>query len=155
MKSIQIVLLFSLLAIAATSSAATLNCWNTYDGAKVVQPYMTAIISASNKLSHIQFNNKDYDNIMDSSSAPQVEGTLIANRRSPYDGYNAFVLDHNSQLIMPTDLTAANLADIGQGFFSDYDKLGGGVNAIIIGYNQGESEGGDHYSIRLHCQSDL
>lgn len=155
MKSIKVAVLFSLLAIASTSSAATLSCWNTYNKGAQTQPYMTAGISSSGALSNILFDEMHYDNVMDASSAPQVVGQLITSNHSPYAGYNSFPLAHGSVLILPTDLTQNNLADIGRGFFSDYDGLGSGINAIIIGYNQDDGEGGGHYSVRMHCESNL
>lgn len=141
------------LLTASASFAGTLTCWDTYKKDSPV--LMTAHVENFNVLTNAQFASSD-DQYQPQSASPRMVAELLQSKRSPYAGYNQFTLKNGSVLILPTDLSQANLVDIGNGYFSEYDKSGSGVNAIIIGYdNSGDSEGGSHYSLRLHCESDI
>lgn len=145
-------LTLAVLLIANQSMAASLACWNTYGKDKT--PYMTATVSGESTLENLKFNNLP-DYAAEQNMKGPVEGTEIVSNHSPYVGNVSYTLTNGAVLILPGDLSNESLSGAASSSFSKFDGEGSRVNAVIIGYNTEDGEGGGHYSVRLHCTSNF
>jgi hypothetical protein len=134
------------LVASQVSFGATLQCWKT-NFTEARTPFMTAKILSNSRLSNIEF---PYQKSGEENTPGPIKATKITSNHSPYKGDNAFYLKNGDTLVLPADLSKDNLDDVksgGIGFYKD-------ENGAIIGFSSGDSEGGNHYSIRLDCSSD-
>jgi len=140
-----LVLSFVALCFAQLSFAGTLVCWKT-DFTNVKTPFMTAEINAPGSLSNIRFLYRNSE-----KDAPElVNGDVITSNHSPYKGNQEFSLSNGDWLILPVNLSNANLVHVetnGIGYYK-------GENGALIGNTvTGDNEAGTHYSYRLNCRS--
>lgn len=126
-------------------AAPTLNCWKTDFHPN--KPFMSATIVGKNRLSDIRFN---YTNSGLSDADGEVAGELITTNHSPYKGNVRYVIKGTGDLILPADLSNANLESVekdGIGYFK-------GENGVVISSLDGDDDGaGNHVSYRLSCRT--
>lgn len=139
-------------ALSTAAFADTLSCWKT-NFTDPTTPFMTATIVGNNTLSNITFNykNSGEDNTPGHTKATYIDPDDKKDTHSPYKGNDRYTLKNGDTLVLPTDLSNKNLRKVLKGGIGYYK----GENGVIIGsWADGDSEGGNHYSIRLDCSSD-
>jgi hypothetical protein len=147
------VLLFTILfTTTASAYAGELACWNTY-ARRGARPVLTATIVNNNTLSNVKINLSDESRASYQlvESQGKIKGEEITSNRSPYKGNNAFALETDGRLVIPTDLSSENLrVSLSTGISRNATP---GENAVIIGSLADGDGAGSHFSIRMRCRS--
>jgi hypothetical protein len=145
-------LLLLVISLGGAAAADTLNCWKT-NFTDPKSPFMSATIVGNSVLSNITFN---YKNSGEENTPGHVKPTYIdpadkKDTHSPYKGNNRYTLKNGDTLVLPVDLSNKNLKKVLKKGIGEYKDENG---AIIGFWKDGDSEGGNHYSVRLNCESD-
>ncbi len=147
-------LLSALIILATTHQAMAtagdvISCYDRYS--KSPTPIMTAITVSQTTLRDIRFNtSEEYKDVLLPTRAT-VTGTMVVSNHSPYKGTIQYVLPGNIRLLLPANLSKKNLeTSLATGIGSGKNE-----NGVLIGYyTGGDSEGGNHFSVRLVCKTD-
>lgn len=140
--------------ISTESFAATLSCWNLFSkrGAK---PTLTATIVRDDELEDIVINQEeDGSEFSTSGLTTSAVGKEITTARSPYQGNQELILSKYIRLILPTDLSSANLAKTSFSAGQLSRNLASRQNGVldVAGAAYSVSQGGNGYT-RMHCIS--
>ncbi len=140
-----------LLVSPSFAKTYTLKCWKTSFKStpeSPKKPFMTAEIRSNSELADIKFLYKN--GIQEEDTPGPVKGLLNKTRRSPYKGNKGYPLKNGDLLILPVDLSNEHLKEVEPDGIGYYEN----ENGVIIGFAEGDGEGGNHYSFRLSCESD-
>ena len=137
--------LFAVLALAGTTQAKTIICYDSYD--QTQGPVVQATLVSNTTLKNISFHADNHEELSDDHGV--VMGTMIVSHHSPYFGDIQYAMPNGVRLILPSDLSSDNLSAL---------KISGGIgfekgeNGVVIGESKEGGDGaGNHFSIRLDC----